>query len=204
MPRDKSEASIRIIWAAKKEFMENGFERASMRTIAAEAGMSAAGLYRHFADKEAMFEALLKPLFEQFRIEFEKHKRMDYILLESNQLDDMWQNNADLKLLIQLMYDYHDEFKLLLCCAQGTKHENFIHDFVAMEERETLEYMQEAKRAGISVNDIVPKELHLLLSAYYTAVFEIIVHDFSREEAEHYLETLQKFFYPGWRSVLGL
>jgi hypothetical protein len=59
-------------------------------------------------------------------------------------------------------------------------------------------------RKGILVNDIVPKELHMLLSAYYTALFEVIVHDFSREEAEPYLETLQNFFYPGWRNILGL
>jgi AcrR family transcriptional regulator len=38
-----------------------GFEKASLRTIAAEAGISAAGLYRHFADKEAMFAALVAP-----------------------------------------------------------------------------------------------------------------------------------------------
>lgn len=204
MPKDKSETYIKIISAAKKEFMENGFERASMRSIAAEAGMSAAGLYRHFFDKEAMFDTLLKPLFEQFHMEFEKHKSIDYALLEQNQLDTMWQEHADMSLFIRLMYSYHDEFKLLLCHAQGTRYENYIHDFVTMEEKETLRYLNEARKKGICVNNIVPKELHLLLSAYYTAVFEVIVHDFTREEAEHYLETLQKFFYPGWRNVLGL
>lgn len=204
MPKDKSETYKKIIPAAKKEFMEKGFERASMRKIASDAGMSAAGLYRHFSDKEAMFDALLKPLFEQFNIEFKKHRDKDYALLEANRLNDMWLEHADIKLFIHLMYSCHDEFKLLLCHAQGTKHENYIHDFVTMEEKETLDYLSEAKRKGIPVNDIVPKELHLLLSAYYTAVFEVIVHDFSRIEAEHYLETLQKFFYPGWRNVLGL
>lgn len=92
----------------------------------------------------------------------------------------------------------------MLCHAQGTRHENFIHDFVTENEKETYAYLKEVKVKGIEVNDIVPKELHLLLSAYYSAVFEIIIHDFTREEAEHYVETLQKFFYPGWRNILGL
>lgn len=204
MPRDKSETNKRIVTAAKNEFMENGFDKASMRRIASKAGMSAAGLYRHFSDKEAMFDALLKPLFEQCNIEFETHKNHSYALLESNQLEKIWLERGDTKLFIKLMYSYHDEFKLLLCHAKGTKHENYIHDFVTMEEKETMDYLDKAKRNGISVNEIVPKELHLLLSAYYTALFEVIVHDFSREEAEHYLETLQNFFYPGWRNILGL
>ncbi len=204
MPKDKSDTYHKIIPAAKKEFLEKGFEKASMRAIASGAGMSAAGLYRHFSDKEAMFEELLKPLFEQFDLEFQRHRNQSYALLECNRMDDMWMEHADIKLFIHLMYSYHDEFKLLICGSQGTKHANFIHDFVTMEEKETLDYLEEAKGKGIPVNDIVPKELHLLLSAYYSAVFEVIVHDFSREDAEHYLKTLQRFFYPGWRTVLGL
>lgn len=46
----------------KAEFLEKGFEKASVRSIANRAGMSAAGIYRHFKDKEAMFDALVAPL----------------------------------------------------------------------------------------------------------------------------------------------
>ncbi len=204
MPKDKSDTYKKIIPAAKKEFLSKGFEKASMRSIASGAGMSAAGLYRHFADKEAMFDALLGPLFEQLEISFQKQRDRDYALLDHNCLDDMWNEQADLSLFMDLMYSYFEEFKLLICCSQGTKHANFIHDFVTMEQKETLEFLEEARKKGILVNDIVPKELHLLLSAYYTSVFEVVVHDFSREEAKHYLDTLQKFFYPGWRRILGL
>ena len=204
MPKDKSETYHRIIPAAKKEFMEKGFERASLRSIASEAGISAAGLYRHFSNKEAMFDALLQPLFEQIDMESEKHKRVDYELLEANELDRMWQEQGDSSLFLQLLYTYYDEFKLLLCHAQGTRHEDFIHDFVTMKEKESFDYLNEARRKGIPVNDILPKELHLLLSAYYTAVFEVIVHNFTRDEAEHYFKTLIKCFYPGFKEVLGL
>jgi AcrR family transcriptional regulator len=204
MPKDKSGTYKRIIPAAKKEFMENGFEKASMRRIASESGISAAGLYRHFSNKEAMFDALLQPLFDHLTIESERHKRMDYDLLEANELDRMWLEQGDSNLFLDLLYTYYEEFKLLLCHAQGTRHENFIHDFVTMKDKETIDYLNEARRKGIPVNDILPKELHLLLSAYYTAVFEVIIHDFTREEAKHYFETLRRCFYPGFKDVLGL
>lgn len=110
----------------------------------------------------------------------------------------------DLTIFLDLMHRYYDEFRLLLCCADGTKHADFIHDFTSFEQKETLEYMEAARKKGLQVNDIKPQELHLLLSAYYTAVFEVVVHSFERAEAEHYLDTLQRFFFPGWRAVLGL
>ena len=61
MPKDKTGTLEKIIPCAKKEFLDKGFERASMRTIAADAKMSAAGLYCHFESKEAMFESLVLP-----------------------------------------------------------------------------------------------------------------------------------------------
>jgi hypothetical protein len=64
--------------------------------------------------------------------------------------------------------------------------------------------VEAARKYGIHVREVEKRELHLLLSAYATAVFEVVVHDFSKAEAAYYLSTLQVFFYPGWREVLGL
>lgn len=204
MPRDKTSTYNKIIPAARKEFATKGFEQASLRNIAADAGMSAAGLYRHFKDKEALFDALVQPLLDALDTCYTIQMEHAYSYLESKNFDEMWTGKTDLKVFIDLIYEYFNEFRLLLCCSDGTKHASFVHDFVKLQELETLKYMAEARNRGISVKDIKPQELHLLLSAYYSAIFEIIVHKFKREDAEHYLETLQEFFYPGWRNILGL
>ena len=59
MPRDKSQSHARIVEAAKKEFLQYGFAEASLRRIAAEAGIQVSGLYKHFANKEEMFASLV-------------------------------------------------------------------------------------------------------------------------------------------------
>ena len=204
IPRDKSASHKRIIPAARQEFLEKGFEKASIRAIAAAAGMTSAGLYRHFADKEAMFAELVEPLLQEFRGLFDVFKTRDYELLERGLLDTMWEDGADLAAFLDLIYRDFDAAKLLICRSQGTRYEYFIHDFVMEEQKETLAYLDEARRRGVPVKDIRPEELHLLLSAYASAISEVVVHDFTREEAQHYLTTLQTFFYPGWRAVLGL
>ncbi|MGX8708697.1 TetR/AcrR family transcriptional regulator [Caproiciproducens sp. R1] len=204
MPKSKTESHPKIILAAKEEFLKKGFEQASLRDIAAKAGMSAAGLYRHFADKEALFAALVDPLLNQLDGVYDSIRKRDYEYLKAGSLDEMWRDSAEIRYFLDLIYGHFEEFKLLLCCSSGTKYENFIHDFVMLEQKETLEYMEAARKRGIPVREIEPRELHLLLSAYAAAIFEVVVHDFSKEEAAHYLLTLQAFFYPGWRAVLGL
>lgn len=98
-------------------------------------------------------------------------------------LDAMWDSGNDLGLVVEQIYSHFNEFKLLLCCSAGTKYAWFLHDIVVMEQQETLAYMEEAKKHGVPVKEVDPKELHLLMTAYTNALFEVVVHDFTKEEA---------------------
>ena len=172
--------------------------------IAEEAGITAAGLYRHFVDKEAMFAALVEPVLSELQKWCERTRQVDYDFLEQGDLDAMWDSGNDLGLVVEQIYSHFNEFKLLLCCSAGTKYAWFLHDIVVMEQQETLAYMEEAKKHGVPVKEVDPKELHLLMTAYTNALFEVVVHDFTKEEALHYLDTMHQFFIPGWRAILGL
>ena len=50
----KEEVKRRIIEAAKAEFYDKGYEKASMRTIAKRAEMTVGNIYRYFENKEAV------------------------------------------------------------------------------------------------------------------------------------------------------
>jgi AcrR family transcriptional regulator len=165
--------------------------------------MTSAGLYRHFADKEAMFAALVQPALDALKEMMETQTRRAYRHLEKGDLDAMWNGNTDLTRLVEVVYHHLDAFRLLLRSSAGTRFQHFFDRFVEINQAETLRYMEALRRRGIHVNDVVDEELHLLLNAYYAAFFEVVVHDFSHKDALHYLETLKQFFYPGWRAFLG-
>ncbi len=58
MQYEKEEIRRRILDAAKQEFLENGFEGASIRAIAAKAQTAKSNLYNYFKDKDALFCAV--------------------------------------------------------------------------------------------------------------------------------------------------
>ena len=60
MPKDKTESHDLIIKVAKQEFLEKGFMNVSMREIGKKVGLTQAALYRHFKNKEDMFNCLVE------------------------------------------------------------------------------------------------------------------------------------------------
>ncbi len=54
-----------ILAAARRLFAEEGFDRATMRRIAASVGVSPTALYVYFPDKEAILRAIAEETFEQ-------------------------------------------------------------------------------------------------------------------------------------------
>ena len=202
MTRDKALHHENIIEAATAEFLEYGFTDASMRRIASAAGMSASGLYKHFAGKEEMFAALVEPAYQGlmnlFRREADDQRRS-----VGNGDLSQWENGRDAKMAMAYIYDHLDAFRLLVCKSQGTKYEGFLHELAVLEEETTLSFMEMLKQQGVKLSAFRMKELHLLTTANINAVFQTVEHDFTREEAMHYADTLDRFFSKAWQEFFG-
>ena len=202
MLRDKELHHGTIIEAATAEFLAYGFNDASMRRIAAAAGMSASGLYKHFASKEEMFSALVEPAYEGLLALFRREMDDQEQFIGEGDVS-CWETGRDAKLAIGYIYDHLDAFRLIICKSQGTKYESFLHDLAVLEEEMTLSFMKLLKDQGVKIHDFSEKELHLLTTANVNAVFQTVEHAFTREEAMHYADTLDRFFSRGWREFFG-
>lgn len=64
--REKTELKEKIISAATELFLEQGFERASIRMIADKIEYSPATIYLHFKDKNELFHAISERAFSLF------------------------------------------------------------------------------------------------------------------------------------------
>ena len=204
MPRDKSLSHVKVNKAIMEEFLEKGYEGASIRSIGARAGMTSAGLYRHYADKEAMFEAMVSPLVEEMKMWLKNHTSQKYDLAENASSGDNLFGESFIDLIRNVILPRKKEFILLMTCSGGTKYENFIHDLTNENQKEFMDALKFLKEKGYPVKVIKEEELHFLLSAYLTACFEPIIHDYDDKEIDEYLNLMQEFFMPGWLKVMGI
>ena len=78
-----------------------------------------------------------------------------------------------------------------------------LHDMSEMAQAKFLSYLEEKRKAGVKVPAITPKQLHLLMTAYITALFEPVIHNYQYEEAVGALAALEAFFLPGWKQLMG-
>lgn len=201
MPRDKTANHIKIMAAAREEFMEVGFDHSSMRSIADRCGMTAAGIYRHCRNKEDLFDQIVSPAAERINAWIDAHvaRYIDAV----NQEKQMQWRDSEIDMMRDIVYPNMEEYHLLLAKSQGSKYENFLHELTERHQNQLLSYLPMLKSQGYPVWDIEPKELHLLLSAYTTAMFEPVVHNYSIEEALRCLKTVEAFFLPGWKQLMG-
>ena len=201
MPRDKTANHIKIIAAAKAEFMERCFDKSSMRSIAERCGMTAAGIYRHCVDKADLFDQIVAPAVDRINAWLDAHVAR-YVDAVHHEERIQWRD-SEIDMMREIIYPNMEEYHLLLAKSQGSKYEHLLHDLTEGQQAQLLQYMPMLKAQGYAVRDITPKELHLLLSAYTTALFEPVIHNYSVEEALRCLTTVEAFFVPGWKQLFG-
>lgn len=190
MPRDKTLSHRKIMQSAMEEFSEYGYEKASMRRIGSRCGLTAAALYRHFDNKEAMFDSLVRPAVEDLRAWIDEHI-------------SMWES-AEIDMMRELIYPRMDEYALLINKSHGSRYSNFLNDLVEYQQKRMMPRFIELKKLGYDVKDVSEEELHMLSTAYCTALFEPVVHNYSLEDAVRYLDTVEAFFMPGWKNLMGI
>lgn len=192
----------RILNAAKEEFLEKGYMKASLRQICADAGVTTGALYNRYAGKDELFQAIVSPFMEKLNAMCVQVEEQDTVFAEDTDIEKIWQNpNESMPYLIDILYQNFDYFKLLICCAEGSCYENFFEDFVKNGTTGTFRVMKIAYEKGIAKYLPEEDELHVLLTAYYAAIFEPIRHNYSKEKAIQYGETISRLF--NWRDVFG-
>ena len=201
MPKDKTASHARVLAAAREEFLEYGFEKASMRRIGERCSLTAAGLYRHCRDKEDLFDQIVSPCVEAVRIWQEAHIARYEEALSGGSLP-VWRDSW-IDMMRDLVYPSMEDYHLLLTCSQGTKYEHFLHDLTENAQKEMLDYLPVLQLSGLEIQPLGKKEMHLVMSAYVTALFEPVIHQYSQDEALRCLKAVESFFLPGWKTLFG-
>lgn len=200
----KADHSIdpRILSSAKAEFLDKGFEGSSLKTICENAEVTTGALYKRYSGKEALFCALVADTVKAMGAVLEEKCAVHPEELSDDALIRAWDMDEDYMLWwFDFLYQYHDGFTLLLRCADGTVYSNFQHDWVERMTQATYAYYGEARRRGLSKRDISKEEMHILLSAFWTTIYEPFIHNFTWEQIVAHSALVCGLF--NWYRVLG-
>ena len=200
-----SETQRKILEIGKKEFLAKGFKDASLRKIVAEAGFTKGAFYGYYPDKAALFEALVSEAADGLVKMFKDAQAAHFDLVPANKTAESRELSTEyLRCFVNYVYDHFAEFKLVICGAEGTKYANYIHELVELDVERTERYYQILREKGKIKGQVSHELHHMITSAYFTGVFEMVVHDMTRKQALEYIEELAVFFNSGWDGLLRL
>ncbi|QEJ99521.1 TetR/AcrR family transcriptional regulator [Treponema phagedenis] len=203
VPVDSTETVKAILASAKKEFLEKGFANASLRTIAKEAGLTTGALYRHFADKEALFKSIVEPVYTEF-LEITEEQAAHYLQsLKAGGIAAMTEITSQIaELFLGYVYEHFDSFKLLLSASEQTAYADFVDRLVQTEVEMTAQYLAAVRRSGYKIRKLSRQELRIIIRGQYSVLFEMVLHDVPKKLVLGYVKTISGFFSGGWQQIL--
>lgn len=200
----KADRSIdpRILASAKKEFLELGFEKASLKSICEQAQVTTGALYKRYKGKEDLFCAVAADTVEDLQAILQEKKGSGPEQLSDEALMKAWDMDVDYMMWwFEFLYERHDGFELLLKCAEGTRYANFQHDWVEEMTGATWQFYREARKRELTRVDISRQEMHILLSAFWETIYEPFIHGFSWEQIKEHCLLVCRLF--DWYRVFG-
>ena len=189
-----------IIEAAEKEFIAKGYANTTLRRIASKCNITATAIYRHFEDKEDIFQTVIKPFVDRVRSQAEEIEKKDYDFLNNNQLDSVWEFEGECNLHFELLFNYKRPLVMLVIRERREWLKNYLLD---IEYSSTMRYLKRMEELGYKVVALNPLSFKAILESYIDAYFHVLEMNLSLAESKKVCQTISEFFQSGFRKLLG-
>lgn len=192
-----------ILKSAMKTFKEIGFRNASIRNICKDAGVTNGAFYAHFKSKDDLFAALVSEKLNVFQESYE-----DMCDININSVADVMRmfdmSYSSIETLIHYVYSEQDVFMLILKSSGGSSFENFINDLITEECKNTMLFMNSAKKFMKRPENISDRFIRLGASMVINSMFEAFLDGVSEEDNIRETKIASDFCIAGYRELLGL
>lgn len=195
----------RLLESAKSEFLANGFEKASLKHICDSAGVTTGAVYKRYAGKEELFTAVVAETISDMDTFSAVRSGVDPTRLSDQELLSAWDmenGNSTLLAWFRFLDARKDGFVLLIKCAAGTRYADFQHKWVEKMCSATYRYYEELLRRGLAEEKISFQEMHILMTAFWSTVYEPFIHGYEWEQIERHCKIVCRLF--DWERVFRL
>jgi len=189
-----------ILKVAKEEFLLNGFDNTSLRDIAKKCYISPTAIYRHFENKDDIFETLLIPLFSYFDEIAKLVEKEDYKFLDENNPSNVWDFEKGGNFYFDILFGKYNDLVRLLVKERKSYFKKYIVDF---EYEVTLRYIGEMQKHGFKINSFNKKSFKILLDSYLESYINLLELNLNDNELKEVCMEINNFYTIGFRNLLG-
>jgi len=193
-------AASHLMTCAKKEMLEKGYEEASLRHIAGNAGVSTYLIYQRFGDKSGLFNAIVTPAKERLITAYAAEMALFNKISPTAPYEEMMRYSIKAsRRVVDLIYEDLDTFRLIVNVAPVQAHyQDLVHQLMDIHIEQTNTYF---KAIGSDVMTQVPTNLlHILFNSYFDGIFEMIRHDMTKDDAITFCQQILRFYMTGFQS----
>lgn len=200
---DNRETRKHLLECAKKEFLEKGYMKASLRNICKEAGVTTGALYFFFKDKEDLLAELVEEPLRQLYAVMEEHYAAE--MRNEDQVAQLeLADDGDLEAsreIIRRMYANRDTFLLLLAKSQGSRFETWLEEVVDISE-------QQYRRLCDMVTNATGKPriddymTHWMAHIMVDTFVHLFLHETEESVALKHVDALTRYLIRGWMGMM--
>ena len=189
-----------ILVSARKQFLERGFQGASIRKIASEAGVTYGALYGYFSSKEELFYALTDPFTDKIMRKLDDIEAEMMALSAEKRLLGMSEVfYKQIPELVDLIFEDREIVHLVIGGAKGTKYESFLSELVKRDAHAISAAAESAEAPG--VHTFNQQTLEILLEGYMAALFHLIISGRDKQMVAHSMEIFGRVYEAGMLSL---
>lgn len=194
----------KILENGKKHFLKYGFEKANLRDICKDAGVTTGAFYRHFNDKNELFEALVDPIANRVLSNFSQYETASISSVEAGQNEKVEKVHIEGTLeTAMFLFENKELYFLLIHCAYGTSYANFLEKLTTMEDHTRRKVREITSGADNSSEQMGDTGIHIINHAHFVALTEVVLRSESKRELLENAELVSRFFAGGWKNVRG-
>lgn len=201
--KDDRETKEKLLASAEHEFMEKGYQGASLRNICKNAGVTTGALYFFFKDKDDIFASLVAPVLGSIRTMMEAHMQQELQEVKGELQEGQDDFSDDVYAswrIIHELYQNYDRVQLLLTKSQGSSLAGCIDEFVAFTEKNYRMLADaQAKVCGVAAPD--DYTIHWMAHMQIDAFVHLLTHEPDEEKAVAHLGDILKYLLAGWYAL---
>ncbi|MGL5435405.1 MAG: TetR/AcrR family transcriptional regulator [Lachnospiraceae bacterium] len=201
----RTDTKIKILKAAKSEFLSLGYEKTTLRTVCRRAGVTTGALYFFFENKADLFRELVGKMASDFETYFGQAVESERVyyrsqIVEGSDLDGALDSENECRMM-RYIYPKKEEFLILMTKAKGSEFEFFYEKIrkLMISAFEAFFNLYVPGQAGVTaVYAMIP----LLVAWRMDSYLGILREDLTLEETLIRTDLIARYASGGWNAIV--